>query len=1352
MAKYDKMTKAELIEELKEKERQFSSALELVSSSDDAIIGKSLDGTISSWNRGAENIYGYSAKEIIGQNISILFPPDQQDEVLWILEKISRGERIKNFETVRVTKEGRQINISLNISPIINEAGGFTGASTIARDITECKRAEEELRQSEERLSRAQEIAHLGSWDLDLEKNELSWSDEVCRIFGMQPREFAANYETFLERVHPEDRAAVNEAYSRSVSMGQDKYDIEHRIVKKDSGEIRIVHEKCENIRDESGRIVRSVGMVQDITERKRSENIMQARLRLLEFANTHSMDELLTATLDEIEALTGSKIGFYHFLESDQETLSLQNWSTNTLKNMCTAAAKGSHYDIAQAGVWVECVKVRRPVIHNDYASLPNRKGMPEGHAQVVREVVVPIFRGDMIKAIIGVGNKSNNYNEDDIETVSQLGDLSWDITESKRAEEALRESELRYREVFENSSECIFLLDVTADGRFKFAGFNPAEEKTAGFSNAKMYGKFIEEVIPAELASQVITNYRCCLEAGTIINYDEELDLPLGRRHFHTVLIPVRNIVGEIYRIVGVARDITERKRMEEELRLAHEELEKRVVERTKQLEKTLEALRTSEERYALAVQGSNDGIWDRDFSTGEVYYSPRWKSMLGYEDDEIPNDAEEWKKRIHPDDYRRVMDAFVAYMEGRIPSYEVEYRLRHKDGSYRYILARGICLRDSNGVPYRSSGSHTDITDKKRAEDALMQSERHFRQLVEHSPVAMAVSCDIEEKIILLNRKFTELFGYTQKDIPDVGHWWSLAYPDKKYRRVVKTAWESKVEQAIKNIRTFEPMEAMVTCKDGTIRHIEFNFSFIGERNLITFIDHTEIKSAQEVIRKSEEKYRGLFEKSKDTIFISDPERRIIDMNQAGIALFGYTKEELFSLDLEKLYCNRKDREVLWQKLYRSGFVSDFEVEMKKKAGEKIFILLSMSVIKDDAGQISGYQGIIHDMTDRKKLERQLLQSQKMESVGILAGGVAHDFNNLLTAISGYGQILMESIPEDDEISQESIKIVLTAAERAAELTRGLLAFSRKQVISLKPLHINTVISDTVKLIERIIGEDIALSTNFIDKNLVIKADPGQIEQVLMNLATNSRDAMPHGGHLSITTRQVVVEDGSEKLYDLPSPGKYAMISVTDTGTGVDKKTMESIFEPFYTTKEIGKGTGLGLSIVYGIVKQHGGSVLVSSEPGKGTTFDIYLPVVKGHAVKEESKISTPHTGGTETLLVVEDEEIVRMFMKKILERAGYKVIIADDGENAVARFREHDDISLVLSDLVMPKKDGKEMQYEIRKIKPGIKIMFISGYAADVMQKKGMLEEGTEFITKPFNKNDLLQKVREVLDKD
>jgi signal transduction histidine kinase len=422
------------------------------------------------------------------------------------------------------------------------------------------------------------------------------------------------------------------------------------------------------------------------------------------------------------------------------------------------------------------------------------------------------------------------------------------------------------------------------------------------------------------------------------------------------------------------------------------------------------------------------------------------------------------------------------------------------------------------------------------------------------------------------------------------------------------------------------------------------------------------------------------------------------------------------------------------------------------MKRKDGEKIIVRLTVSAVKDEEGKVSGYQGIIRDVTERKRLERQLLQAQKMESVGVLAGGVAHDFNNLLTAISGYGQILQESVPADDELLRESVEQVLKAAERAAELTRSLLAFSRKQIINPKPVHVDTVISNASKLVQRIIGEDIEFRTSFPDEKLLIMADPGQIELVLLNLAANARDAMPYGGRLSISTSRVVVHEGKEALYDLPASGTYALISVADSGTGIDKRSIERMFEPFYTTKEVGKGTGLGLSIVHGIIKQHDGSILVSSEPGKGTTFNIYLPPAEGGIDGEPPKTSPQVADGVETLLVAEDEEAVKVFLERTLARAGYKVIAASDGEEAVELFKKHrDEICLVLSDVVMPKKNGREIFEEIKRIKPGMRFVFISGYTADIMHSKGIPDKDVDFITKPFLKADFLRKMREVLDR-
>jgi two-component system cell cycle sensor histidine kinase/response regulator CckA len=689
----------------------------------------------------------------------------------------------------------------------------------------------------------------------------------------------------------------------------------------------------------------------------------------------------------------------------------------------------------------------------------------------------------------------------------------------------------------------------------------------------------------------------------------------------------------------VLELGLDVSDRKQIEDDLRSLQADLEKRVAERTEQLrdivsklleeiaerKKTEEALRKSEERYALAVLGANDGIWDRDLDTGEVYFSPRWKGMLSYEDHELANDLSEWKSRIHTDDYERVTNTLQWYLGGHIPVYEVEYRLQAKDGSYRWIHSRGACLRDPWGNPYRIAGSHTDITYRKRIEVDLRESER---------------------------------------------------------------------------------------------------------------------------------KYRKIFEESRDVIFVFDADARLLDINPSAQELLGYTPEELFSLDIAReIYVDPEARERFHRSLFSDGFVKDLQVEMKRTDGEIVVVHISASVTRNEEGIITGYVGTIHDMTQHKKLEQQLLHVQKMESIGLLAGGIAHDFNNLLTAISGYGETIRENINRENPLLRSSVDQVLLAAERARELTHNLLAVSRKQIINPKPLLINTIITEIHSFISRIIGEDIELTTKSCKRKLPVVADRGQIEQVLINLATNSRDAMPTGGRLSISASHMTVTSKSKELIGIESPGEYAVIKVSDTGIGMMEKTRQKIFEPFFTTKEIGKGTGLGLSISYGIIKQHNGAISVESSPHAGAVFTIYLPLLQMDIETTPARKDMPVTPGTETILVAEDEEIVKHFLLGILQRAGYTVITAANGEEAISRFREHDsEISLVVSDVVMPKKNGREIYEEIRSLRPDIKFIFISGYTADIILKKGIVEEGIDFVTKPFSKNEILRKVRHVLDRE
>jgi len=395
----------------------------------------------------------------------------------------------------------------------------------------------------------------------------------------------------------------------------------------------------------------------------------------------------------------------------------------------------------------------------------------------------------------------------------------------------------------------------------------------------------------------------------------------------------------------------------------------------------------------------------------------------------------------------------------------------------------------------------------------------------------------------------------------------------------------------------------------------------------------------------------------------------------------------------------------------------------------------------------------QGIITDRNvaeqEKEKLHEQLLQAQKMEAIGQLAGGVAHDFNNILTVIMGFSDILRMKIKPDDPL-RPSVDHVLEAAQRAANLTRSLLAFSRKQAMNPKPENLNDIVRGVEKFLGRVIGEDIQLETDFKEEDLYIHADSGQIGQVLMNLAANARDAIPNGGRLIIQTEAVELDNRFIRSHGYGRIGKYALISVSDTGTGMDKETCKRIFEPFFTTKGSGQGTGLGLAIAYGIVKQHNGYINAYSEPGQGTTFRIFLPLLAPEQAVEEKPAPAFPQGGTETILLAEDEATIRSLLAATLKDFGYTVIEAEDGNDAIAKFREHgSNIHLLVFDVIMPGKSGAEAYEEIRKQNPEIKILFLTGYAADLIRSKGLVDEHHELLMKPIFPVDLVRKIEEML---
>jgi two-component system, cell cycle sensor histidine kinase and response regulator CckA len=516
----------------------------------------------------------------------------------------------------------------------------------------------------------------------------------------------------------------------------------------------------------------------------------------------------------------------------------------------------------------------------------------------------------------------------------------------------------------------------------------------------------------------------------------------------------------------------------------------------------------------------------------------------------------------------------------------------------------------------------------------------------------------------------------------------------------------------------------------------------------------IDISDRKQAEEALREAETKYRSIFENAVEGIFQSNPEGRYVAANPAMARILGYSSPEDFiehrTCFKEENYVKPEDRRLLKELLARNGLVKGFECEVYRKDGTKISTIQNVRAIYDQRGVLLHYEGSIEDVSEKKILESQLRQSQKLEAIGMLAGGIAHDFNNLLTVIGGYCDLTLLRIGAQDPLHRNLLEIS-KASDRAAVLTRQLLAFSRKQVLQPRVLDLNTIVSEMEKLLRRLIGEHIQFRAVLAERLSNVKADPGQLEQVIMNLAVNSRDAMPSGGKLVVETANVYLDEEHAKRHATVQAGNYVMLAMSDTGCGMDRETQARIFEPFFTTKEQGKGTGLGLAMVYGIVKQSGGSIWVYSEVNRGTTFKIYLPQVDGGAADHERQTSVRGTiRGTETILLAEDEEMVRQLAFEVLTAAGYKVLAAANGGVALRIFEQRKGrIDLLLTDLVMPEMSGLELASRLKELKPDLKVLYMSGYTDNAIVHHGVMEDES-FIQKPFAPLALAQRIRKIFD--
>ncbi len=780
----------------------------------------------------------------------------------------------------------------------------------------------------------------------------------------------------------------------------------------------------------------------------------------------------------------------------------------------------------------------------------------------------------------------------------------------------------------------------------------------------------------------------------------------------------------------VIGTIRDVTEDRRKER-------------------------AQRESDARFRLLADQISDVIWSTDLEQRITYITPSVESLLGYSPDEMigepvavlfTSESTEIMVRVLGEEISRDGGPDVSPDRNRVLPFE---QLR-KDGSVVPVEITTSFLRDNRGVIQGLVGVIRDITDRQRAEEQLRNSQEMLKLVINNIPQAVFWK-DRESRFLGCNTALTRYLGVTHpRDIiGKTDH--DLLVPEEE-----ADAYQQDDRQVRDTGVAKLQIEERLTTPDGVERRLSTNKVPLRDSEgeiigiLATFDDVTERFRAKE----ERERLMLAIEQVGEAVIITDTEGAIQYVNPAFESITGYTRAEVIGQNPRLLKSGEQDDafyKEMWETLTR-GEVWHGRLINKKKEGALFTEEATISPVRNPAGKTINYVAVKRDITQEIALEAQLLQAQKMEAVGRLAGGVAHDFNNVLCAIIGNANLVLDDLSAADPL-RESMEEITKAADRAADLTRQLLAFSRKQVIDPKVIDLSRVIESLHSMLIRLIGEDIILRTVPQKRLGRVRVDSGQIEQIVLNLAVNARDAMPEGGELIIETADVVLDEDYCSQHAKATPGAHVMLAVNDTGCGMSAEIREKIFEPFFTTKQLGQGTGLGLAMVFGIVDQNGGRIEVESESGKGTSFKVYFPRVFDEIETPRIAYSPEHADGTETVLVVEDEEIVRKLAVRLLKRRGYKVLATNSGDDAILLAERHDGpIHLLLTDVVMPHMNGRDLAERLTKTRPGIKVLYTSGYTQDVIAHHGVLDEGVQFIAKPYSLATLATRVREVLDRE
>jgi PAS domain S-box-containing protein len=881
------------------------------------------------------------------------------------------------------------------------------------------------------------------------------------------------------------------------------------------------------------------------------------------------------------------------------------------------------------------------------------------------------------------------------------------------------VQESEAKFRSLFDNSLDAILL--TVPNGTI--TGANPAACALFGMSEERICQLGRDGLIDPD-----DPRHATALEQRTRTG-KMNTELSYVRNDGTKFTAEVSSVVfgGESPRSFVVIRDVTERKRAEEDLRESE-----RFLRTVIDLVPHLIFVKDRESRYLLVNRACAEA------------YGTTSAQMVGRHTSEVVSD---------PSHAEAFMKADREVLDGGTAKFIAEEEIRDASG--------GMRLHQTNKVPFVSSrtgeaaliGVSVDITDYKQAEQALAESEARLRAIVELAPDAILVVSK-QGRILEVNEAACRQIGYTREQLLQL-----------KIFDIVAPQFAARAAARQRGEVPSGTYEGGYLRADGVEVPIELSITDIVFRGEPAFLEITrdisERKRAERALRESTADLAAAqqlahigswqWDIQSDTLRWSDETFRIFDLPREKQIKRREVLARIHPADRERLFAAQKDA--------LSG-AKEYDLEYRlclPDSSDKV-IYSQGAVLRKNDGTPVAMHGIVQDITERKraeeeraKLHSQLLLAQKLESVGQLAGGVAHDFNNLLQVINGYSDLLLRKLKKGDPL-REQVAEIRRAGEQGAALTKQLLVFSREQIVEPKPLDLNSLINDSKAMLQRLMGEDIEVETSLSLALGLVMADPGRLHQVLMNLAANSRDAMPRGGKFTIRTANVDISEAETAGSLGLTPGRFLLLQIGDTGSGIPKEFQERIFDPFFTTKGPGKGTGLGLATVYGIVRLSGGAIMVRSEPGHGTTFDILLPRAQVSVSDTAGATTSPRNlRGVETILVVEDRPEVRKLTIAALQDGGYQVLEAAEGSEALLVAERHPGpIHLLLTDVIMPHMTGKELAEQLRRSRPEIKVLYMSGYTADVISSRGLLSSGERYIAKPFSLSSLLQKVREILE--